>query len=221
MMVGPRRLRSQPVAGRQKGAGFHVALGLLALQVIDSLVSWGILVGYRFAGAGEVILLVADLAPTLLFVLISAAVAVRVRRGRNFAVNRYAIVYLSVATVQVIVNIVLLVSGGEPFRDSLIWGLAVLGGAYLLVVAVFTGWYWLFDKMTVGGAFDFPEAEVIPGFRPNIVDYLFISFNTNSTFGPTAELVKSRYVKVLMMLQTALSLAILLVFVARLTGLAK
>ena len=152
--------------------------------------------------------------------IISALVAIRVRRGRNFAVNRYALLYLTVATVQVVVNIVLLVSGGKPLHDSLLWGLAVLGGAYLLVVAVFTGWYWLLDKITVGGAFVFPEAEVIPGFRPNIVDYLFISFNTNSTFGPTAELVKSRHVKVLMMLQTALSLAVLLIFVARLTGLA-
>lgn len=208
-------------AGKPRGAGVDVALGLLALQAVDALVSWGILVGYRFPGAAEGLLIAADVAPTTVFLLLSLLVLARVRRGRNFAVNRYAFIYLIAATIQVILNIILLVSGGTPLHDSLIWGLGVLGGAYLLVVAVFTGWYWLYDKITPGGAFDFPETEAIPNFRPNLIDYVFISFNTNSTFGPTAELIKSRHVKVLMMLQTALSLAILLVFVARLTGLTK
>jgi len=221
MPGGRRRLRSPSVVGRQRGAGFHVALGLLALQALDTLVSWGIRVGYRFPGAGSTILVVSDFVPLVAFLLIGAAVAFKVRRRRNVAVNRYALLYLTIATAHVIMTIALIVSGGEPRHDSLVWGLAVLGGAYLLVVAVFTGWYWLLDHLIPGRAFDFPEAEVIPGFRPNIVDYLFISFNTNSTFGPTAELVKSRHVKLLMMLQTALSLAILLVFVARLTGITK
>jgi len=221
MPDGCPRLRSPFVAGRQRGAGFHVAVGLFALQVLDTLVSWGIRVGYLFSGAGSRILLISDLVPIAAFLLIGVALASKVRRRRNVAVNRYALVYLVIATAHVIMTIALIVSGGEPRHDSLVWGLAVLGGAYLLVVAVFTGWYWLLDHLIPGHAFDFPEAEVIPGFSPNIVDYLFISFNTNSTFGPTAELVKSRHVKLLMMLQTALSLAILLVFVARLTGITK
>jgi hypothetical protein len=110
------------------------------------------------------------------------------------------------------------VSSGEPKQDSLLWGLWVLGGAYLLLVAVFTGWYWLYDHVTPGGAFVFPEDSLGRDGVPNLVDYLFISFNTNSTFGPTTEVVRSRQVKVLMMLQTLMSLLILLVFVGRMVN---
>lgn len=196
-------------------------MGLLSLQVVAVLASWGILAGHRFRRVEVVVLLSADAFPTALFLLMALSIFVRVARRRNVAINRYARIYLAAATVQVVLNIVLLVSGGRPRHESLVWGLCVLGGAYLLVVAVFSGWYWLYDHMIPGGAFNFPEAEVLPNFRPNLIDYVFISFNTNSTFGPTAELIKSRHVKVLMMLQTALSLAILLVFVARLTGITK
>ena len=74
--------------------------------------------------------------------------------------------------------------------------------------------------MIEGGAFLFPVREGTTDHQPNVVDYLFIAFNTNSTFGPTSEDVVSRRVKALMMYQTVLSLAILLVFVARIVGLA-
>lgn len=196
-------------------------MGLVFLQALALPASWGILAGHRFHRAEVLVLLSADAFPTALFLLMALSIFVRVRLRRNVAINRYARNFLVAATVQVVLNIALLVSGGRPRHESLVWGLCVLGGAYLLVVAVFSGWYWLYDHTTPGGAFDFPEAEVLPNFRPNLIDYIFIAFNTNSTFGPTAELIKSRHVKVLMMLQTALSLAILLVFVARLTGLTK
>ncbi|MEY4338463.1 MAG: hypothetical protein RLZ14_313 [Actinomycetota bacterium] len=54
--------------------------------------------------------------------------------------------------------------------------------------------------------------------RPTLIDYAFISFNTNATFGPTSETVVSRRVKLVMMFQTSLSLLVLLVLVARLVG---
>jgi hypothetical protein len=42
-----------------------------------------------------------------------------------------------------------------------------------------------------------------------------LSFNTNSTFGPTTEGVKSRVAKGLMMVQTSLALTVLVVLTAR------
>ncbi|CAB4984638.1 unannotated protein [freshwater metagenome] len=54
--------------------------------------------------------------------------------------------------------------------------------------------------------------------RPKFIDYAFISFNTNATFGPTGETVVSRRVKLVMMFQTSLSLLVLLVLVARLVS---
>ena len=196
-----------------------MGIGLLALELVNLVASLGILSGYRFPGTDFVVLIVVDAVPAAVFLLMFVLVVLRVRGGRNVAINRLAIVYLALATVQTIATVFYLVSSGRPYGTSLLWGVGVLGGAYLQVVAVFTGWYWLLDHSVPGGAFDFPEADVNPAFRPNLVDYVFISFNTNSTFGPTTELVKSRHVKLLMMLQTSLSLAILLVFVARLIGL--
>ena len=189
------------------------------LQAVNVLASWGILFGYRFGSVDHTLLLIADIVPAAVFVAFVLVGVVWARAGRNFAINRFALSYLCVATVQSILNVFCLVSSGEPHGESLLWGLGVLGGAYLQVVAVFAGWYWLLDHTTPGGAFVFPEAEHRLDFRPGLIDYVFISFNTNSTFGPTSETILSRRVKVLMMLQTALSLAILLVFVARLIGL--
>lgn len=205
---------------KQRGVGFRVLLGLLVLQLVNVLASGGILVGYRFPHPDRIILVVADLIPVVAFVVMIAMVFARVRRGRNIAINRIALAYLVLATLQSTLNVFFLVSSGRPDGESLLWGLGVLGGAYLQVVAVFAGWYWLLDHTVPGGAFVFPETESKQGFVPNLIDYLFISFNTNSTFGPTAETILDRKVKLLMMLQTALSLAILLVFVARIVGFA-
>jgi uncharacterized membrane protein len=55
-------------------------------------------------------------------------------------------------------------------------------------------------------------------WSPNFVDYLFLAFNTNITFGPTDTAVLSRRAKVLTMIQSLLSLLILAVLVARATA---
>lgn len=55
-------------------------------------------------------------------------------------------------------------------------------------------------------------------WSPNFVDYLFLAFNTNITFGPTDTAVLSRRAKILTMIQALLSLLILAVLVARATA---
>ena len=79
----------------------------------------------------------------------------------------------------------------------------------------FSLWYQLADAYIKGGAFDFPPHGAHPDDPPRWIDYLFLSFNTQSTFGPTIEGIRTRPVKVLMMLQTSLSLILLVVLVAR------
>ena len=103
-------------------------------------------------------------------------------------------------------------------NDKYLWGLADVGAAYIAIAAVFTGWYWLLDGIIPGGAFVFPGRGGEDLQRPTFIDYFFISFNTNATFGPTSETVVSRRVKLVMMAQTSLSLLVLLVLVARLVG---
>jgi uncharacterized membrane protein len=52
-------------------------------------------------------------------------------------------------------------------------------------------------------------------WSPNFVDYLFLAFNTSTAFSPTDTLVLARWAKILMMLQSLLSLLIIALLAAR------
>lgn len=201
--------------------GLELGLGLLVVQLLDIAASWQIHAGEIFSPAAGDLLFAVDVVTTGVFIVMAIALVVTTMRGDDSKTNSYAFVYLCMATIQASLNVALMVSAGQTRDDSLLWGLWDLGGAYLLTVAVFTGWYWWCDRVIEGGAFLFPVREGTTDHQPNVIDYLFIAFNTNSTFGPTSESVVSRRVKALMMYQTVLSLAILLVFVARIVGLAS
>jgi uncharacterized membrane protein len=53
------------------------------------------------------------------------------------------------------------------------------------------------------------------GWSPNFFDYLFLAFNTNTAFSPTDTAALTRLAKFLMMLQSALSLMIIVLLAAR------
>ena len=155
----------------------------------------------------------------MVFIVVAVAAIVAGLRYGEHAVERVFVVFLTFATLQVIANIFALIASSE-FRDnSYLWGVWDVGAAYALIVAVFTGWYWVADHLLPNGAFEFPEVKGRPHRHPDVIDYLFIAFNTNATFGPTTEAAISRRVKALMMLQTVCSLLVLMVLVARVVGL--
>ena len=52
-------------------------------------------------------------------------------------------------------------------------------------------------------------------WSPNFVDYLFLAFNTSTAFSPTDVPVLARWAKILMMLQSLLSLLIIALLAAR------
>jgi len=107
-------------------------------------------------------------------------------------------------------------------------------GAQLLLKAVtvwttnviaFGLWYWAFDR---GGPvrrllpdppppdFQFPQLEnpqlAAPGWRPELVDYLYVSFTNSIAFSPTDAMPLSRWAKLLMLAESGLSaMAVLLV----------
>ena len=200
--------------------GLELALGLLVVQLLDIAAAWQIHTGSVFSRATGDALFAVDTITTVVFIVMAVALVLATINGRESRINHFAFIYLCTATIQVTLNVALLISSGQARHDSLLWGLWDLGAAYLMIVAVFTGWYWWCDRVITGGAFVFPTREDGIEVAPGVIDYLFIAFNTNSTFGPTSESVVSRRVKALMMYQTILSLALLLVFVARIVGLA-
>jgi hypothetical protein len=95
-------------------------------------------------------------------------------------------------------------------------------------VVVFALWYWELDA---GGPacraaahrthpdflFTQMQAPTLtdPNWEPRFVDYLYLSFTTATAFSPTDTLPLTRWAKLLMMLQSAVSLSTLALVVAR------
>ena len=101
-------------------------------------------------------------------------------------------------------------------------------------VLVFALWYWRLDAGGPHGrdarpghsegAFLFPQmtlptqAKVAAGQRlwsPNFLDYLFLAFDTSTAFSPTDTPALARWGKMLMMLQSLISLTVLALLAAR------
>jgi hypothetical protein len=101
-------------------------------------------------------------------------------------------------------------------------------------ILVFALWYWRLDaggphqrdKRAIhsNGAFLFPQMMMSEkalreagqhGWSPDFFDYLFLAFNTNTAFSPTDTPALTRWSKILMMLQSMLSLLIIALLAAR------
>jgi hypothetical protein len=82
------------------------------------------------------------------------------------------------------------------------------GGPYARVSRISTKPDWLFPQ---AGA---PE-EAAPDWRPLFLDYLFLGYNTATAFSPTDVLPLTRRAKMLMMLESTISLLTLVIVAAR------
>ncbi len=101
-------------------------------------------------------------------------------------------------------------------------------GIWVGNLLIFTLIYWLVDG---GGPdarlnhenpypdFEFPamdeNASVRPNWQPCIVDYLFLGFTTSTAFSPTEAMPMTPRAKVLVMVQSAMSLATIAIVAAR------
>ena len=101
-------------------------------------------------------------------------------------------------------------------------------------VLIFALWYWRLDAGSpyhrdvraghTDGAFLFPQMTMTDEQRaetgetnwsPRFVDYLFLSFNTSTALSPTDVPVLSRWAKALMMIQSMISLTVVVLLAAR------
>ncbi len=97
-------------------------------------------------------------------------------------------------------------------------------------VLVFAIWYWRLDAggplhrdsrpEHTEGAFLFPQmtlrdAEDRNLWSPNFIDYLFLAFNTSTAFSPTDTPVLSRWAKLIVMMQSIISLTTIAILLAR------
>lgn len=107
--------------------------------------------------------------------------------------------------------------------------LLISGGAiWLTNVVVFALWYWEFDR---GGPaarahareplpdFLFPQMQnpelAGPQWEPEFMDYLYLAFTNATAFSPTDVMPMSRWAKAAMMVQSALSLILAALVIAR------
>jgi hypothetical protein len=156
------------------------------------------------------------------------------RTGNHFLNQILGYVLNSVVTVTMMMALVRLLWAVtahiiEPKR--LLLAAAAL---WLSNILVFASWYWRLDgggpherSRTPGhtdGAFLFPQmtmdqaAKVAAGehdWEPNFVDYLFLAFNTSTAFSPTDVPVLSRWAKILMMVQSLISLLVIALLAGR------
>jgi len=92
-------------------------------------------------------------------------------------------------------------------------------------VLLFGLWFWQLDgggplarRQRVGGRdFLFPQATLEGGaaWQPQFLDYLYVAFTNSTAFSPTDAMPVSIWAKVLMMVQSAASLLVAILVVAR------
>jgi len=164
--------------------------------------------------------------PLLLLFLVPLNVArylgnYRLVRALGFALSAFV-------TAALIASVALLVArlpGGKTTASILLRDGALLWGTNILVFAL---WYWEIDdggpharhvRRYTSTDFLFPQFTTPDAaesnWSPRFLDYLFLSFNTSAAFSPTDTLVLSRPPKVLMMVQSLISIVVVAVLVSR------
>ncbi|HXM97061.1 MAG TPA: hypothetical protein VN982_01160 [Candidatus Dormibacteraeota bacterium] len=135
----------------------------------------------------------------------------------------------TIITLAMIASLVLLVKGIPEHLETPKALLRSASALWITNILVFALWYW---KLDAGGplkrahpdgaaksSFLFPQMlsqqERNSSWKPNFVDYLFLAFNTSTAFSPTDTAVLSRVAKMGMMLQSLISLMIIVLLAAR------
>jgi hypothetical protein len=168
----------------------------------------------------------------VLALLIPSVVSYHTGKHRLNAI--FGIAVDAVLTVGLIISVILLVDAlpaGQEAPQRLLLSAASL---WITNILVFALWYWRLDAGGPyqrdkepghsNGAFLFPQMTMSkealrearqPDWSPNFIDYLFLAFNTSTAFSPTDVSVLARWAKILMMLQSLLSLLIIALLAAR------
>ena len=171
------------------------------------------------------------------FVIVVALLAPTVishRSGHHRLNKVFGFTVTAVVTMGMIASIILLVGALPAHRESPTELLLSATALWFTNILVFALWYWRLDAggphgrdSRLGhpeGAFLFPQMTMSPETKaaadqvtwsPNFLDYLFLAFNTSTAFSPTDVPVLARWAKVLMMLQSLISLTVIVLLAAR------
>jgi hypothetical protein len=171
------------------------------------------------------------LLPAMGVALLVATVVMNVRqegRGSNAlrATSVLLTALLSLANGDSAVRLINSLLNGhvDDARALLRWG----GAIWLTNIVIFALWYWELDRggpaARAAGDRRFPDLlftqmstpEVAPPeWEPTFVDYAYLAFTNATAFSPTDVLPLTRWAKLLMMLQSAVSFSIVVLVIAR------
>jgi uncharacterized membrane protein len=167
--------------------------------------------------------------PGLTLLVLASLAAIRPRGRLNR--HRLAIGTIGIVSAANAVSIGLLVHiviNGEERANAASTLLRAAVHMWVVNVLLFALWYWQLDG---GGPlvrpscppaerdFLFPQqtepALLETGWRPLFLDYLYVSFTNATAFSPTDAMPLSRWAKMLMLVQSAISLSLGVMVVAR------
>lgn len=139
-----------------------------------------------------------------------------------------------VHTAMLVGAVVLMVSNITNHQQSALDFLRAAGVLFPTNILVFALWYWRLDAggphqraiagAHVKGEFLFPQMTMDAETRkstgqedwaPGFIDYLFLAFNTSTALSPADTGALSRLAKVLMMIQSSISLTVIVLLAAR------
>ena len=155
-------------------------------------------------------------------------------RGLNTLNRILGYIVTALVTADMVWSLGLLIAALPTHKEPPLDLLESAAALWFTNILVFASWYWRLDGggphvrevrgVHVDGAFLFPQMTLDPETRavmceqnwnPGFVDYLFVAFNTSTAFSPTDVPVLSRWAKVLMMIQSLISLATIALLAAR------
>lgn len=168
----------------------------------------------------------------VLALLVPSVISHQTRRHRLNRILGFAVD--AVLTLGLTVSVVLLIGALPSHKEAPQALLLSAASLWVTNILVFALWYWRLDAggphqrerraKHAEGAFLFPQSTMSPealkqtgqeDWSPEFIDYLFLAFNTSTAFSPTDVPVLARWAKVLMMLQSLLSLLIVALLAAR------
>jgi hypothetical protein len=160
--------------------------------------------------------------------MLMVPIVISVYRRDDHITRWLTLIGLALITLAMIASLFFLVQGIPRHLET---PQALLRSAITLWVTnilVFALWYWKLDASgpilrelpngMAKSAFLFPQLNSenpVHGWVPNFVDYLFVAFNTSTAFSPTDTAVISRWAKLATMLQSLISLTIIVLLAAR------
>lgn len=211
-------------ARREAAPAVLVALVLLALlAIVSKEEGWQLL--HRLPWWGWLLLAVPELVLIVDFTL-------RETGARGMKTRRFAMGLLGLLVVGNVLALVVLVAGLVTTSTKDLGGGELLLTAFVIWttnVIVFGIWFWEVD---LGGPvarallhshalpdFQFPQDEnkelARPGWYPKLWDYLYVSLTNSIAFSPTDAMPLTRHAKVLMGLESAISVITVLLVAAR------